>query len=98
MSDTNNISYSRLPVSKSIENSLVDLLCDKMTQCRYEQPIESFDLSVITDDVYEVDILTEGKAALEKANKILGIVQFKKSRYWAIMHALSHLFGLMGRA
>ncbi|KAK2168781.1 hypothetical protein LSH36_14g05035 [Paralvinella palmiformis] len=62
-----------LPVSKSIENSLVDLLCDKMTQCRYEQPIESFDLSVITDDVYEVDILTEGQAALEKANKILGL-------------------------
>ena len=45
-----------------------------MTQCRYEEPLQTFELSVIPDDVYEVAILSEGKKALEKVNKKLGSV------------------------
>ena len=52
---------------------LVNSLHDKMTQCRYTTPLESFDISVNPDPVFEVDILGEGRIALEKANDTLGL-------------------------
>ncbi|CAH1793843.1 unnamed protein product [Owenia fusiformis] len=54
-------------------DGIVNALHDRMTQCRYLQPISSFDLHIQREAVYEVDIMTNGKAALEKANKHLGL-------------------------
>ena len=55
-----------------MENAIVNVLHDKMTQCRYETPIETFKLPAKPKPVYEVDIMTDGKAALEKANADMG--------------------------
>ncbi|XP_041046632.1 phosphoribosylformylglycinamidine synthase isoform X2 [Carcharodon carcharias] len=46
---------------------------DRMTECVYERPIESFQVSVRPAEVYEVDVVNGGKSALEKANRELGL-------------------------
>ncbi|XP_070552219.1 phosphoribosylformylglycinamidine synthase-like [Ptychodera flava] len=55
------------------ERQIVASLHDRMTQCRYREPLDSFDINVKPEPVYEVDLMGEGKAALEKANKDLGL-------------------------
>ena len=64
------ISHSTL--SATDVDRISALLHDRMTQCRYTKPIKSFDLSIQSEPVYAVDVISEGRAALEKANKHLG--------------------------
>ncbi|XP_067907410.1 phosphoribosylformylglycinamidine synthase isoform X2 [Heterodontus francisci] len=52
---------------------LVAAFYDRMTECVYEQPIESFRVSTQPVEVYEVDVVNGGKSALEKANHELGL-------------------------
>lgn len=47
-------------------------LYDSMTECVYPQPITSFAVDVRPQEVFEVDILGKGRAALEMANDELG--------------------------
>lgn len=54
------------------EDRLVQCLHDRMTQCRYLKPVQTFDLDVQSEPVYEVNVMDEGRSALEKANKDLG--------------------------
>ena len=72
-------------VTKDVEDALVAKLHDRMTECRYTSPITTFDLDIQPDDVYDVDIMGNGKEALEKANQELGMwyVQsaFRKLKY-----------------
>lgn len=51
---------------------LMSVLYDSMTECVYPNPITSFSVEVQPQEVFEVDILGEGRAALEKANNELG--------------------------
>ena len=50
----------------------MNILHDKMTQCRYVAPISTFKLNAQPESIYEVDIQKDGKAALEKANSEMG--------------------------
>ena len=43
-----------------------------MTEVVYDKPIESFTLDVQPSEVYEVEILTDGRKALEKVNVDMG--------------------------
>lgn len=43
-----------------------------MTECVYQRPITSFAVEMKPQPVFEVDILAEGRAALERANHDLG--------------------------
>ena len=53
-------------------------LHDCMTQCRYLTSIESFDLDVRPEEVFDVDVTGEGRKALERTNKEMGeILIFK---------------------
>ncbi|XP_053551007.1 phosphoribosylformylglycinamidine synthase [Bombina bombina] len=58
---------------KREEQQLVASLYDRMTECLYPEPINSFEVSVQPEQVYEVDVLGQGRAALEKANSELGL-------------------------
>lgn len=51
---------------------LIGLLHDSMTECVYTEPITSFSVDVQPQNVFEIDILGEGLAALKKANNDLG--------------------------
>ena len=46
---------------------------DRMTECVFDQPLTSFSLDATIPEVYEVPILTEGRKALEKVDKELGL-------------------------
>ncbi|CDQ77862.1 unnamed protein product [Oncorhynchus mykiss] len=51
---------------------LVSSLYDSMTECVYTHPISSFTVATKPQEVFEVDILEKGRAALETANDELG--------------------------
>ena len=59
-------------ISLKDQKAIVAALHDRMTECRYVKPLESFEISVKPEPVYDVDIMGGGRAALEKANKDLG--------------------------
>ncbi|XP_050416850.1 phosphoribosylformylglycinamidine synthase [Patella vulgata] len=61
------------PASIQQITHIVDLLHDRMTQCHYARPLESFELQVKSDPVFEVDMMERGKVALEEVNKELGL-------------------------
>jgi phosphoribosylformylglycinamidine synthase len=46
---------------------------DRMTECLYEKPLESFEINLIPESIYEVPLLTEGIDALWAINKKLGL-------------------------
>ncbi|XP_051788441.1 phosphoribosylformylglycinamidine synthase isoform X1 [Erpetoichthys calabaricus] len=54
-------------------DSLVHSLFDRMTECIYSHPIESFAVDAQPQKVFQVDVLGKGRAALEKANEELGL-------------------------
>ncbi|XP_066999437.2 phosphoribosylformylglycinamidine synthase [Anabrus simplex] len=62
-----------LAISSTLEDKLVAILHDRMTQCRYLEPIKSFNLGIVPEPWYEVDIMGKGKAALEEVNTHLGL-------------------------
>jgi hypothetical protein len=47
-----------------------------MTHCQYDKPLETFDLDITPESVYEVNIMEEGRAALEQVNRELGALLF----------------------
>lgn len=51
---------------------LTECLFDHMTECLYQRPITSFAVEMKPQPVFEVDILADGRAALERANHDLG--------------------------
>ncbi|PVD34343.1 hypothetical protein C0Q70_05614 [Pomacea canaliculata] len=55
------------------EEKLVLALHDRMTQCRYMEPLTTFEQSVHADNIFEVDVIEKGREALEQANKDLGL-------------------------
>uniref|UniRef100_A0A672ZJ90 Phosphoribosylformylglycinamidine synthase n=1 Tax=Sphaeramia orbicularis TaxID=375764 RepID=A0A672ZJ90_9TELE len=53
--------------------NLTDCLYDNMTECIYQRPITSFSVEAKPQQVFEVDILGKGRAALEEVNDNLGL-------------------------
>lgn len=44
-----------------------------MTQCPYKEPIKSFDHGIMPEPWYVVDVLSQGRKALEDVNNKLGL-------------------------
>ncbi|XP_040857208.1 phosphoribosylformylglycinamidine synthase [Ochotona curzoniae] len=62
------------PPSAEVEAIAVAILHDRMTEQRFPHPIESFSPDSIPAPLQgPIDILTEGRPALEKANRELGL-------------------------
>lgn len=61
-----------------IETLIVNSLHDRMTQCRYQKPVESFKLENKAEEIYEVDIMEDGREALERANIEMGNISWIK--------------------
>ena len=60
-------------ITKEEENAFAAKLHDRMTECRYEKPLTSFKINVQAEKCYEVNVMEEGRAALEKVNRDLGL-------------------------
>uniref|UniRef100_W5MXD2 Phosphoribosylformylglycinamidine synthase n=1 Tax=Lepisosteus oculatus TaxID=7918 RepID=W5MXD2_LEPOC len=52
---------------------LIASLFDRMTECVYSQPVQSFAVETRPQELFEVNILGEGRHALERANQELGL-------------------------
>jgi len=57
-----------------IDDVLAPLLHDRMTQCRYDRPPETFCVLQTPQPVHSVDIMGDGRAALVCANTELGLL------------------------
>ncbi|XP_017762082.1 PREDICTED: phosphoribosylformylglycinamidine synthase [Eufriesea mexicana] len=60
-------------IEKEVEDAITDSLHDKMTECRYIKPIETFDHGFRPENWFDVNVLEEGRVALEKVNLKLGL-------------------------
>jgi len=49
------------------------LVHDRMTECPYPRPLETFETGVTPAPVFEVPVMREGRAALERINRELGL-------------------------
>uniref|UniRef100_A0A8C4QRP9 Phosphoribosylformylglycinamidine synthase n=1 Tax=Eptatretus burgeri TaxID=7764 RepID=A0A8C4QRP9_EPTBU len=54
-------------------SQLVPKLYDRMTQSIYQEPLTSFELDIKAVPTFDVDVLGRGRAALEEANRELGL-------------------------
>jgi len=57
-----------------IDDILAPLLHDRMTQCRYDHPPETFSSASRSQPIHYVDVIGEGRAALVRANTELGLL------------------------
>jgi phosphoribosylformylglycinamidine synthase len=57
----------------SARDSFIELLHDRMTECVYPEQLTTFDTGIKPEPVYEVRLIEEGKAALEKINREMGL-------------------------
>ncbi|MGD8699893.1 MAG: phosphoribosylformylglycinamidine synthase [Gemmatimonadales bacterium] len=53
--------------------SFLSRVHDRMTECPYPEPLESFDPGIEPERTYEVPLLEEGRAALERINREMGL-------------------------
>lgn len=65
------VTDSPLPESKLKE--VVTALHDRMTQCEYKDPLKSFNLGIKPEPWFSVDVMGQGRKALEEVNRKLGV-------------------------
>jgi phosphoribosylformylglycinamidine synthase len=62
---------------QTIDDEVVKTLAaevhDRMTEQVYDEPLKSFELNVTPEQVYTVPITTEGRSALERVDKEMGL-------------------------
>jgi phosphoribosylformylglycinamidine synthase len=61
------------PLSDEALATIKSMLYDRMTEEEYDEPLQSFDSGASTKPVKTIPIMTEGRAALEKINKEMGL-------------------------
>lgn len=60
------------PPTSNQRNKIISYLHDRMTQTQYVKPLESFDLGITPEKWFEIDIMGQGRKALESVNEKLG--------------------------
>ncbi len=67
----------RLEVARPLDAveraAFLALVHDRMTECPYPAPLESFDPGVVPEPVHAAPVLAEGRGALERLNRELGL-------------------------
>ena len=61
------------PLSDEDKEAFLAAVHDRMTECAYPEPLESFATGVDPEPTLEVPVLEEGRAALEKINREMGL-------------------------
>ncbi|EFA75406.1 phosphoribosylformylglycinamide synthase [Heterostelium album PN500] len=59
--------------SDAERQQFVEEVHDRMTECLYEKPISSFETGVVPKQVTYVPLMEEGRSALERINKEMGL-------------------------
>lgn len=61
------------PVTEEEMARFLPLIHDRMTETRYPDPLESFETGMVPQEVFEIPVLEEGRAALERVNREMGL-------------------------
>jgi phosphoribosylformylglycinamidine synthase len=61
------------PLGPDGEAAFLALVHDRMTECRYPEPLESFETGMHPEPVFSVPVLEEGRLALERINREMGL-------------------------
>lgn len=61
------------PLTSDQLKALIGLVHDRMTECVYEVPLNSFDNGVQSENFKVIPLLEKGKAALEEINRVKGL-------------------------
>jgi len=81
------------PLTAQERTGILNMVHDRMTECPYPKPLQSFDPGIEPEPVFRVPLLEQGKIALERINSQMGLA-FDK---WDIDY-YARLFGEeMGR-
>lgn len=64
---------SKKPLTEKEKAEVLPQIHDRMTQCQYLKPLETFDLGIKPEKWFEVDVMKEGQKALENVNDKLGL-------------------------
>ncbi|GAB4108974.1 MAG: phosphoribosylformylglycinamidine synthase [Acidobacteriota bacterium] len=60
-------------ITEPIRRQFLAAVHDRMTECPYDGPLRTFDTGIRPQPVREVPVLQEGRAALERINRELGL-------------------------
>jgi len=74
------------PLPPVQEQAVRDVLCDRMTQMRYPAPLVRFTVDIAPEPTRRIPLLVEGKAALERINRDLGLAMDEQDldRFYAL--------------
>jgi phosphoribosylformylglycinamidine synthase len=61
------------PLTEEEAGAFLGLVHDRMTETRYPEPLTSFETGMTPDPVFTIPVLEEGRKALEKVNRELGL-------------------------
>ena len=61
------------PLSEEQRSGFLALVHDRMTECPYPEPLESFETGVEPEATFAVPLMEEGRAALERINREMGL-------------------------
>ncbi len=64
---------SNSPLSEELETAFLAQVHDRMTECPYPEPLESFAIGVEPEGVSDIPVLEEGRSALERINREMGL-------------------------
>ena len=62
-----------LKLSTSQLQQFIELIHDRMTECPYPEPLNTFETGIKPEPVYEIPLREKGKSALEKLNREMGL-------------------------
>ena len=60
-------------ISEEAKIAFAAVVHDRMTECVYDQPLATFITDTVPEEVYLVPVLAEGRAALERVDKEMGL-------------------------
>ncbi len=61
------------PLSEEQRRAFLAQVHDRMTECPYPEPLESFESGIEPEPTFEIPLLEEGRAALERVNREMGL-------------------------
>jgi phosphoribosylformylglycinamidine synthase len=61
------------PLDEEESRTFLSFVHDRMTEVQYLEPLASFESGMTPDEVFSIPVLEEGRAALEKVNRELGL-------------------------
>eukprot|EP00928_Gymnodinium_smaydae_P060420 TRINITY_DN4407_c0_g1_i1.p1 TRINITY_DN4407_c0_g1~~TRINITY_DN4407_c0_g1_i1.p1 ORF type:complete len:1358 (-),score=226.47 TRINITY_DN4407_c0_g1_i1:402-4424(-) len=63
----------KVPLTKEQKAAFYSIIHDRMTEMVYDRPLSSFESGVVAQPVRWIPVLKEGRSALEKINKEMGL-------------------------